>query len=567
MKNDHKRYAHSILSIAILVSLFALPQDALAEAIRELKTTIAILPSGNAEAVEDLKIDFGPAGKRNQFFRIFPTWYEPNDVDHKVELHVQNVTMDNGQQVPFESWPSGRELYLTVGDQDEPFRGEHTFKIQYEILNAVHFAGATPRVLLSATGEQSPFPVDHAVVSVTPPKGTDLSRVKASSSLGDGKEPTPGTVGDGQINFEASNIPPAQGMTISMELPSGSVVPHSVLHQLMWYLQKCYQFFALPVVTIMILSIWWWFYGRDPGAEKEKDPLDWRPPDYLSPAEVGTLIDERCDLSDVVSTLIDLAARGFINIKVIPYNGFLYMGNRDYEFTLLKSPRDRELKPHEQMFLAALFGYSDTNYASAIKGSFAEYLPIMRQRVYSSLVIDGIFARDPEIDRRNFIAVGAAVVTVGIGLMLASSYHTGGQATALGTILSGIILILAARAMPRRTSRGVTALAQLRRFRDAMASDKKEDVEKFAKDEPDAFNKFLSYAIVLGIADQWVKVCSHNVKDYPSWYQVDASFAPERFVPQAFLAELGEGLTIITRALTEVESAGGATRTSLLVRR
>ncbi len=542
--------------------LFASPQSAQAEAIRDFKAQITLLPSGSAETVEDLKIDFGEVGKRNQFFRIIPIWYEPEQVDQKIDIHVLGVSMDNGQVVPFESWPAGRELYLTIGDQDEPFKGEHTFRIEYEVLNAVHFVGAQPRLHLSATGEQSPFVIEHALVSVVLPRGTDLSKVKATSSIGSGKDVTPGTVttSDGKILFEAQNIQPAQGMTINLQMPNGTVVPHSVLHHLIWYLQKCYQFLALPVVTIFILTIWWYFYGRDPGTANEKDVIDWKPPDYLSPAEVGTVIDERCDLSDVVSTLIDLAARGFIAIKVIPYTGFLYLGNRDYEFTLLKSPRDRELKPHEQMFLVALFGISETNYASAVKGSFAEYLPIMRQRVYTSLVTEGIFARDPENDRRNFIAVGAAVVTVGVGLMTASSYHLGGQATGLGTVLSGIIIMIASRAMPRRTSKGMVALAQIHRFRNALTSDKKDEIEKVAKDDPDAFNKFLSHAIVLGVADRWLRVCAHSVKDYPSWYQVDPNLAPEKFVPEAFLGELCEGLTIITRALTETETAAGPVR-------
>lgn len=541
--------------VVLSVALLAFDTTAAsAQTIRQLTSSMNVTAAGNVDVVEELSISFPAARQRSQFFRVIPVWYQPRKDVHVVDVNVKNVVIDGKGPIAHKSWVSGREVYLKIGDQNTQFKGDHKIRIEYEILKGVQFINGNPRLYLSVTGEQCPFPVQKADVAVTLPKGTDLSRVKATSLVGSQGNWKPGAVqpGAGTVRFSAQNIKPAQGLTINIEMPAGVVVPHSVLYDWVLYLQKFYQIFVLPVATTIALSAWWWFYGRDQGAKKGGEANNWFPPEFVTPAEAGTLIDEHCDLKDMVSTLIDLAARGFINIRVLPYNGFIYLDNKDYEFTLLKSPKDRELKSHEQLFLVALFGgMSSTTYVSAIKGHFMEYLPAIKRRVYSNLVSEGLFARDPEVDRKNFLSVGAAVVTAGLGLMVASTYHVGGQATAAGTVLSGVILLLAARAMPKRTSKGVAALKQIRKFQHMVVFGNKKELEKAANDNPEAFSKYLAYAGVLGLAEYWASIFTKTVKDYPQWYQIDRALLPADFDALRFVGQLNDSMRIINRALTD----------------
>ncbi len=567
MQSAHQKSMHRyivevipwLVLLSVVFTIGATPCNA--QIIRDFKTELDVQASGDVHAIENITMDFGDNGNRTQFFRVMPVWYDALSQDnrqvHRVDINVKTVTMDNTEAVPFQCWTTDREMYLTIGgDQlEEPFKKTHTFKIDYDVHNGVYFPGGQPTLYLNATGEQWPFPIEIASATVVLPRGTDLSKVKSQSLIGargDYKVGT-GSTSEGKVFFSATEIKPNEEMTLVVSMPSGSVVPPSVLQDLVWHLQTFYQILALPVITVVTLTIWWSFYGRDPKLAETAAPSSWRPPEDLTPAEVGTLIDESCDLIDVVSTLFDLAARGFIKIRVLPYTGFLYLANKDYELTLLKPLNDRDLKPHEQLFLAAVFGLSSTTYISAVRGTFAEFLPLMKRRVYSSLVGEGMFARDPELDRRIFIAVGAAVVTVGVCLLVASAYHTSGQAAAVGSIISGLILMAAARAMPRRTSKGVESLAQIHRFKQTLAGAKQDEIEKIAKEEPGTFNKLLPYAIVLGIADQWARIFSESVKEYPDWYEIDPELKPGSFNAVQFVAELGEGLSIINRALMEVD--------------
>ncbi|MBX9666441.1 MAG: DUF2207 domain-containing protein [Candidatus Obscuribacterales bacterium] len=537
----------------IFLSLFA-AESAQAQVIREFKSNVTVSRSGDVDVCEDYDISFPAKGRRTKFYRILPVWYETPKGRHAVDIRMKNVVLDEKQDVPFHSWISNRYFYLRIGDQGSvPFTNSHHIKIEYQVNNAVNFVNGRPQLLINVTGEQTPFPISKSTVVINVPDGTAMTAVKASGSVGNGKKRRPVTVtaGGAAITFKATNLKPAQSMTLDVDLPVNSVVPHSVLYNIVWLLQCYYQVFVLPVGTAIALFAWWWLFGRDPGAVKGEEATSWYPPEYLSAAEAGTLIDESCDLQDIVSTVIDLAARGYLSIRVLPYNGFLYLSNRDYEFTLLKSSGDPQLRPHEQLFLVALFGMSQTTYLSALKGGFVEYIPSIKRKVYNALINEKLFARDPEIDRKNFVSVGAVVLTAGLGLMLASAAHVTGQSAALGTAISGIILLLSARAMPQRTPKGVTSLIQLRRFQHMLQFGNRKELEKLAADDPGMFYRFLPYAVVLGLDEFWAVPFIKTVKDYPDWYKVDPRLLPPAFESVDFVNQLRASFSVINRALTD----------------
>lgn len=542
------------LASMFVICMTAFASDsAYAQVIRELNTTLNVAATGNVDVVENLKISFPPVSQRTQFYRVVPIWYQSDKTHLLLDVHVKSVLMDDKVSVPFKSWFAGREFHIKVGDQTTILKGDHKFRIEYEIARGVHFVNGYPQLYLSVTGDQCPFPINNIIVNVNLPKGTNIARVKTSTLL----QPTgerknmPQMAGANALKVSVQNVKPSQSLIVVVDMPKGTVVPHSVLFDWMLKLQKFYQIFVLPAATIILLSVWWWFYGRDPGADKSAMANNWFPPDNVTPAEAGTLIDESCDLVDIVSTLIDLAARGYIKIRILPYSGFLYLDDKDYEFTMVKSASDPDLKPHEQLFLTALFGMSGTTYLSAVKGNFAEYLPSIKRLVYENLVAEKLFARDPEIDRKNFLAVGATIVTIGIGLLAASTYHIGGQATAAGTVLSGVIVLLAARTMPRRTSKGVAVNRQICKFESMVAHGNKKEMKSAASSNPDAFSRYLAYAVIFGHSERWASVFAEMIGEFPEWFTVDQSFLPEDFNTVRFVRLLKDSLKVIDRALTD----------------
>src|SRR5690606_14416648 len=109
------------------------------------------------------------------------------------------------------------------------------------------------------------------------------------------------------------NLNAAEGLTFVIGLPEGSVVPPSLGQTFLWYFMDWWPAFIVPLLVLSCLIALYLRGGRDIDGNQAV-AVEWTPPSDLSPAEVGTLMDERCDTSDIISTLLDLAARGYLQI-------------------------------------------------------------------------------------------------------------------------------------------------------------------------------------------------------------------------------------------------------------
>ena len=66
----------------------------------------------------------------------------------------------------------------------------------------------------------------------------------------------------------------------------------------------------------------------------------------MTPAEMGTVLDESVDMSDITATLLDLAVRDYLQIEEQESKKFLFLSETDY--VLHRSAKsDEDLKPHE----------------------------------------------------------------------------------------------------------------------------------------------------------------------------------------------------------------------------
>ena len=71
---------------------------------------------------------------------------------------------------------------------------------------------------------------------------------------------------------------------------------------------------SLPLVTFAGMFLLWRYKGRDPDPGMSVAPM-YEPPSEISPAEAGTLLDDRIHPRDITSTVVDLAVRGYIKIE------------------------------------------------------------------------------------------------------------------------------------------------------------------------------------------------------------------------------------------------------------
>jgi uncharacterized membrane protein YgcG len=264
----------------------------------------------------------------------------------------------------------------------------------------------------------------------------------------------------------------------------------------------------------------WYTRGRDPQVGIVADYLA-EPPEDVPPGVVGTLLDEKADLQDVLATLIDLARRGYLTITEETEKGFAGLTmKQDFVFERTDKAWD-DLKPYELTLLRKLFGGAQSSRMSDLKNKFYTALPNIRDGLYDAVVEAGYFRTPPDTTRRRFtilgVLVGALVLGAGIfATSLLVEWVSTIWCPAVGLLLGAVALIVVGQVMPAKTKKGAESAARWRAFRQYL-----KEIERYTDLDTAAelFERYLPYAIAFNLERRWVqKFARIEATPIPGWY-------------------------------------------------
>lgn len=526
--------------VILLVVLPALP--ACAEKILSFDANIALNTDCSLDVSEDIKMDFEDS-ERHGIKRWIPVRFKRWGGSYTVELKVLSITDKGGQPYEYQITHHGNDVNIRIGSPNHTITGVHDYRLHYLVKRAVNFFQNAPEVYWNVTGNESPFSTERVSARFRAPPSVNLSQVRTACYAGPQGSRTPGSIKEdhGAIVFSAKNLAPGEGLTIVAGLPAGSVVRPSAWQEFLWLWNDWWPLAVFPIGVSYILYITWWYSGRDEDGGKPV-AVEWNPPKDLSPAEVGTLVDESCDMQDIVSTLIDLAARGYLKIKEVETGGmFLFFSDKDYRFTKIHKERSG-LLPHEHRFLEGLFPFGEeTSRLSELRNKFAVHLPEITDSIYGALVDKGHFLKRPDHVRSSFQGMAVVVMLLGIFAAIAVSQLALGG----GLMISGLIIFFSSKAMPARTRSGSEKLREILGFQRFVSLTEKRRIAELAKDDPTVFGRLLPYAMVLGVADHWAGAFQDLLKQPPDWYE-PYGYGPDYiFSPRGFVDNLGGAMHVM----------------------
>jgi hypothetical protein len=241
------------------------------------------------------------------------------------------------------------------------------------------------------------------------------------------------------------------------------------------------------------------------------------------PAAGGALISERAVPRDMVATLIDLAMRGFVRIEEQP----AITGEPDYIVHRIKPlSDDPQLRPFERALLARFFG-ADGSLAerrlSEVRRDYDAVFPPLRDELYRAMVRDGLFPSSPERVRALWLVTGLVMVGLGAfalaggaGFVVSSPLRLG-----LGLGMAGLVIAVLSPLMPRKTLRGAQALAHVKGFREFLERSSTDELRRLP---PDTMQRWLAWAIALGVSERWIHAFDGLAVIEPAWYAGLGSF-------------------------------------------
>lgn len=513
----------STLRLCVLVLLLAASVEA-AHAqqrswrIANFSADMDVHKDGSADIRERLALVF--IGEFHGIRRLIPVDYPgPDGSNYSIFLSVRGVADDQGHKLKYSLSTQGsyRVIKIFIPEATDTTK---RVDISYSVRNAVKFFEDHDEFYWNVTGNGWAVPIDAASAYVRfPPEAEGKLRAQAFAGVYGSTDPATTDIQGPNVLVESRNPLPARGgLTVDVFLPKGLLESPSDFTRALWFLRSNPIIF-LPLFGFVVMFTLWWQKGRDPKAGMSVAPL-YEPPAGMTPAEVGTLIDDSTDPRDITSILVDLAVRGYIKIKEIEVSQMLMFKKRDYVFLQLKGPEQwGDLAPFEQTMMQNLFpgGAAETHLAE-LRNRFYLALSPIKSAVMSALKDKGMYTLDPESAHAYWI-LGAVIIAAPFVLI---SYFGGvnffeSQWIAIAAIaLTAVIVVLFSRIMTCKSMKGVRTRVAILGFQEFM---NRVDADRLKRMPPDTFEKYLPFAMALGVEHHWAKAFQGIVQNPPTWYE------------------------------------------------
>ncbi len=462
------------------------------------------------------------------------------DIEHDMLEDIQNIQItDRGTQLrsgclnqagTFCARDTESSTDITYNFASPISNGKGIIEISYEVVgNLLIYEGGDQLWWDAVPSDHFGYPIRSSTVTVELPEGsTPRKDVDPVVTYGATSEIT--VEGTTVVATASNGIGSSESFSIRVQYPHN---PNARVAA--WQTSFDQDLATRPLVNIgvilasvliglglpLLFFVFWQTRGRDPKIGPVPTFLS-EPPSSLPPAVVGTLIDERADPRDAISTLVDLAQRGYMVFEEKQSEGLFGIGTtREFTFKRTDKPLT-DLRPYENRMMNHLFsGSSLERSMNSLRNTFYTTIAQIQSDLYGELVKEGFFKTNPNNTRGlwSVIGVGLIILTIVGTAMILPLIE---ELTEFGFCIPAALFVAAAAAfafgtaMPAKTRKGAEEAAKWKAFYEYLSNlDKYGNVDEAAT----RFSDYLPYAVAFGIDKSWVRRFSQSTSaTIPPWY-------------------------------------------------
>lgn len=485
---------------------------------------------------ETISVDFGNLQKHG-IYRTIPVKYKDrygNNLDIRFKLLA--VTNGQGQAINHSQSREGNNIKIKIGDAERTISGKQTYVISYQARRVITQPNQDAEFYWNVTGNGWEVPILMASAIVKVPSGSVKDTICFSGEYGSTEQQCGHNYQEDTAKFIANEVlMPGAGLTIGVAMDPKALVLPSTIQRMMWFLQDNW-LFGVPLLVLLLMLRIYWLKGRDkqykdlfnksgetetvPIGEKLYVPAIYAPLTGIGPGEAGVIVDERADMQDITAVIIDLAQRGFFNIREIGKKGLF--SKVKYEL-IWNSIDESGLKLYETSVLDMLFGTGrEANVMmNDLPKKAYQYLEEAKKNLYEYLVKQDYFVGNPDSVRKMFLILGMAVGVTGTALSGAGALTGSVMGWFFAALVSGLIIVVFSFFMPARTAKGRRSLAEVVGMKEwvRIGAWREQIHEKH-----NFFEEVLPFAIAFNLTGKFIKAFSQtDIKDL-SWYQSNGAF-------------------------------------------
>ena len=527
--------------------------------ITKFHSDIIIHPDSSFTVEETIDVKFDRP--RHGIYREIPYKYR-DEFGKNMETPIRVLSVKNGagKNWKYKAEKGGSVFNIRIGHPDRYVDGNQTYVITYQVENAILFFSDHDELYWNVTGNYWKAPIQEASADASlAVKGKSKNVMAAAFTGRSGSKESDceyQTYENGAKFFTKRSLGAGEGLTIAFGWDKGLVSPPSSWQRFLWTMNLGENWiFVLPIFSWVFMFIHWHSKGRDPKV-KEAITVQYGPPKYnnqpLTPAEVGTLVDEKMDPKDITSGIVSLAVKGYLQMEETKHEGLIFH-KTDYYLKRIKEA-DSSLGLFELELMKNLFpGNLPGILVSDLKNRFYANLPVLKKLLFGELIRKKYFLSNPENVRNSYRVIGILLMVFGCFALLVFLSPDNTVKGILAAFLMGVPVLVFAKFMPARTRSGALAYMDVLGFQEFMNRVEKDQLERMGDKE--LFSKYLPYAIALDVVEHWAKAFKGIYQDPPNWYVSPGGF--QTFAPYAFAQSINAVTSNLSSAVFSAPRGSG----------
>jgi uncharacterized membrane protein len=556
-KNNSLKY---FAIIGILVTLFSFYQivQAETEIINNFNVKIVIQKDGTIFVTEKITYNFG-SNQKHGIFRDIPLTSVNGP---RLKIDVSKVTNELGEPYKYTISIKNDVLRIKIGDPDVFVSGAKTYVINYKVYNAIRKFEDHDELYWNVTGNQWPVAIQNANASIVLPDSS-MPNVRMdcfTGVRGSTQKNCTFQQNDSNINYLTSqSLDINEGLTIVLGLPLGyidntyvsSQQTYSVFYSMLFSIFEIIKTLDLNInlgslysMLFFVIFVLIFFESSTQiikiikpkpvvpkGLKNRPIVVEYNPPDNLSPIEIGTLLNRRVDITDISSVIIDLAVRGYLKIRYIPQTINSLVDKKDFELIKLKDGADL-IKPTDKKIFSILFRGRDSvrlSYLKKNKTILKSDINKIKEDMEQYLYKKGYFDQTTKNKLKKLKTyLFSTIFVLCIGFLILTILQSKFKPIFMSiiTVLSIvspiiIVVLVIVSSNPKLTKKGISTLEKILGFKEFLELTEKDRLRLLNAPElqPEMFEKFLPYAMVLGVEDKWAKKFEEIYDTTPDWYE------------------------------------------------
>jgi uncharacterized membrane protein YgcG len=553
-----------ILFRRVFLALFLILAPAAASAeerILHYWSDVHIRPDASLDVTETIDVRVENVAIRHGIYRDFPTRYRGrNGTMVRVGFTFHGASLD-GQPVPASTSAQWNGVRIKVGDPDKTVPvGEHRYVLRYHVTRQVGFFDGFDEIYWNVTGNGWIFPIDVAEARIRLPKDVRFGQRSVYTGVEGATSGNARVVDErpGEIAFRTTApLGSYEGLTVAAAFPKGVVAEPDANRQRGWWLADNGPLLAGLAALIGLVGYYYYAWrrvGRNPRPGTVV-PL-FSPPDDLTPAGVRYVTRMGSDDRAFAAALVDMGVRGHLRM-IEEEGGWFSRDKTRLERVAGSAPLPaeeeaalRELaitgesllmvqKNHEK-FSAAKKGLNDVlkeryegklfhkNWGWAVAGvillAAAVWLAAAAVAAVSgvgiwqigftigALALAAILVALIQGSSSGgkclltLLVVAAAMSVVGAGFpILIEALNSGWWQPMAIPLLALPLVISAFFWIDAPTKEGRAVLDRIAGFKQYLSITERERLDRMhpPEDTPELFERYLPYAIALGVENRW----------------------------------------------------------------